>query len=521
MDALLRGYGQILFCNNPATGLLFFLVFLIDPARGLAGLVGAATATAAGMMLGASPLLLRSGLLSCNGALIGLSWVLFIGPSLLLALPLVAVSALSAVLLLALLGLFSVRWQLPVLSVPFVVVTWASFLDVGRVPGALPSWEVTPLLSAIADAEGLLCAALPEAVGLLFRVVSAVFFQDSVLVGLVCFLALLANSRLSALTAAAGAYLGAYLFLGFGDPAPGGAGELVAGFNSALVALALGAMFVRLSWRSTVFALLGAASGGIIAIAMDSALARLGLPALAAPFNLITLLFLAVVRSPLVNGPSRGLVPVPLVEVGTPQASPEWGWRRRQSSRLTLPFYGRWYVSQGNHSPLTHWGRGSYAWDFVVVDDGGRTYQGVGNRAEHYYAFSLPAVAPAPGRVVWVVDNVPDNVPPQVNEADNWGNLVIIDHGNGEFSELSHFRFKGIVVRAGEAVVRGQLLGHVGNSGRSMEPHLHYQLQRENRPGARTVAAKFSHYLRHDGAIATLLKSGVPQQGEQVSNPPS
>jgi murein DD-endopeptidase MepM/ murein hydrolase activator NlpD len=56
------------------------------------------------------------------------------------------------------------------------------------------------------------------------------------------------------------------------------------------------------------------------------------------------------------------------------------------------------------------------------------------------------------------------------------GNHVIIDHGNHEYSLYAHMQPGSVRVRAGESVAAGALLGRLGSSGNSTEPHLHFQL---------------------------------------------
>jgi len=66
-----------------------------------------------------------------------------------------------------------------------------------------------------------------------------------------------------------------------------------------------------------------------------------------------------------------------------------------------------------------------------------------------------------------------DGVVSRVAEERGMGNLVEINHGNGVITVYGHLLKKGSVKR-GQAVKRGDIIGYVGNSGRSTGPHLHY-----------------------------------------------
>jgi len=56
------------------------------------------------------------------------------------------------------------------------------------------------------------------------------------------------------------------------------------------------------------------------------------------------------------------------------------------------------------------------------------------------------------------------------------GNLVTIDHGEGEYSLSLHLKPGSVRVRAGDRVRSGQVIGRLGSSGNSTEPHLHFQV---------------------------------------------
>jgi murein DD-endopeptidase MepM/ murein hydrolase activator NlpD len=148
---------------------------------------------------------------------------------------------------------------------------------------------------------------------------------------------------------------------------------------------------------------------------------------------------------------------------------------------LSLPFKGRWLVFWGGdtrelnqHHDVPNQ---RFAFDLLGVDEDGNTQRGEGTRNEDFYAFGREVLAPADGTVTEVIEGVRDNTPGSMNPYSAVGNCVIIQHRPPEVSVLAHFKQGSIVVKAGDKVKRGQLLGQCGNSGNSSEPHIHYHLQ--------------------------------------------
>jgi murein DD-endopeptidase MepM/ murein hydrolase activator NlpD len=72
---------------------------------------------------------------------------------------------------------------------------------------------------------------------------------------------------------------------------------------------------------------------------------------------------------------------------------------------------------------------------------------------------------------------------------------VIIDHGDGLFSAMSHLKMNSIKVSKGDIVKKGDIIALCGNNGRSPVPHLHFQFQLTDKLGDKTYQFPISHYL--------------------------
>jgi hypothetical protein len=119
----------------------------------------------------------------------------------------------------------------------------------------------------------------------------------------------------------------------------------------------------------------------------------------------------------------------------------------------------------------------SYAVDLVKVDGWGRRAAGLmPSDPESYFIFGDPVVAPCAGRVADLRDGLSDRDPVALDRRPPAGNFVLLDC-NDRHILLAHLQQGSVQVGAGERVRVGQRVGAVGNSGRSIEPHLHMHAQ--------------------------------------------
>lgn len=114
------------------------------------------------------------------------------------------------------------------------------------------------------------------------------------------------------------------------------------------------------------------------------------------------------------------------------------------------------------------------------------SYAGDPTQNSSYLAFGQPTLAVANGTVVGVVTDAPDRPPGRLAEGlelqDVTGNYVIIDIGNGVHALSAHLSQGSPTVAVGDRVTKGQVIGRVGNSGNTSQPHLHFQLFRGTAP---------------------------------------
>jgi len=504
LKRMFAGCTDIVFIHKPVYGFILLIILLAAPALGVAGILCLFSARACGRLLGADKKILFDPIHLYNPLLVGLSLGYRFETGLLL-LGLVVVSGVLTFIVTALLAQMLVsRLRLPLLSLPFVVVSSLVYLAACRYPG-LRATDPSPVFTWLPALD------LPLWISGYFRAIGGVFFLPEVWAGAVLAGLILLHSRILFTFSLAG-FLAGVAVRAFLTGSPETAFSSPDNFNFPLVSMALGAIFLVPSPGSCAVALLGVMSSAVLADGLGARWEEFGIPLFALPFNLTVLpivFFLMLINHPrLVTQPGN-----------TPENTLEnhirmWGRPQQGLGRIRPPFAGAWTVWQAVGGSWTHQGLWRHAFDFVITDEAGKAFKGTGGSLKDYYAFGKPVLAPIEGRVVKVIRKVPDNPIGATNKAYNWGNLVIIQSPLGFCVEISHFAANSIRVAEGAWVKSGAVLGLCGNSGFSPLPHIHIQVQATGHIGAPTVPFLFTGCMMEN----RYCFNSLPKQGETVQS---
>jgi hypothetical protein len=107
-----------------------------------------------------------------------------------------------------------------------------------------------------------------------------------------------------------------------------------------------------------------------------------------------------------------------------------------------------------------------------------------------FYGYGEEVLAVADGRIAFVKDGIPENVPQASGEIKaavpltretNAGNWMAIDLGNNRYALYAHLQPNSIRIKVGDKVRRGQVIALLGNSGNAVGPHLHFHIGNEYR----------------------------------------
>ncbi len=212
------------------------------------------------------------------------------------------------------------------------------------------------------------------------------------------------------------------------------------------------------------------------------------------------------------NGKINGLYVKPFTENTLPKLE-------RNKTQLILPFKDEWTVIWGGDTKAQNYHVESQAqknaFDLVITNEQGKSYQSSGQRNEDFYAFGKELLAPCDAEVVLVVDGIKDNKPGTMNPLYIPGNSVILKTANNEYMLFAHFKQNSILVKQGQKIKQGEVLGLCGNSGNSSEPHLHFHIQNVEDMTIATGAKCYFNQLQVNGVSKTDYS---PVQKEKIKN---
>jgi hypothetical protein len=145
---------------------------------------------------------------------------------------------------------------------------------------------------------------------------------------------------------------------------------------------------------------------------------------------------------------------------------------------------GTYYVGHGGNSTQINYHNSypsqAYALDILKLNHLGMRADGLApDELNQYEIYGDTIYSPCSGKIIKVVDGLKELAPNQMNEQTKdyrtknpAGNSVTIECKGAEV-EIAHMIPKSINVKQGQLINEGMIIGKVGNSGNSSEPHLH------------------------------------------------
>lgn len=504
------------------------LVSFFDVFAGLCGLLSVLLASLVADILGYDRYKIEKGYYGFNSLLVGLGIGLNLQAGWLVLLFVLLASFVTLLLTVTLENTLG-KNLLPYLSLPFLIPFWFMLLAMRELHFLNLSEQGVLFLNELFVFGGYRLISIYEwwnnfeiltSLKIYLISLGAIFFQYKVIPGILIAVALLYYSRIAFTLSLLGFY-SAYFFYQLMGANFTEIGFSYIGFNFILTAIAIGGYFLVPSKTSYFWAIVLTPIVVLFTLSLSQMFGVWHLYIYSLPFIIVVLLFLYAYRLR-VHKPGKSL------EVEIQRNSPEINlymhlnsnhrFKDYSSYPIRLPFYGEWKVSQGHDGEYTHKSKWRYAWDFVITDTDGKTYRDIGSNVEDYYCYNKAVLSPYDGYVDEVIDGIPDNPIMDVNVEENWGNTIIIRHGENFYSKISHLKAGSFKVMRGEWVKAGQLIAFCGSSGRSPEPHIHFQLQAVPFINGESIEYPVSQFVKRDEDKYEYKSYTHPEKDDIVSN---
>lgn len=282
---VLRGVGQVMLQDNWITGFLFLVgIFVSSWEAGLYAILGTVVATATAMFLDALPGEVEAGIYGFNGTLTGLGLAAYLSHGIALAVFVIIASIFVTIATAAIRHIAGPRGH--ALTAPFVVTTWI-FLGALIVYLGLPNTGAAEPLQQPSYAVALTRLSPLDAILGILNGAAQVMLQENPWTGAIFLVAIAINSRISCLAAVLGSAIGAGVgwFMG---ATPESIRQGLFGFNGVLTAIVIGGIIFLLHRTTVLLTILAVYVSTVLFASIFVILKPLGLPALTAPFVLVT-----------------------------------------------------------------------------------------------------------------------------------------------------------------------------------------------------------------------------------------
>ncbi len=284
----LKGFSQVMLMENALSGGLILLGITIhSPLLGLMALISSIVGTLTGHYIDGNKQAIRKGLYGFNSLLCGIAVTLFLQDDwrLLIA----PIAAIIAAVLMFYLSKFLEKRRIPVLTFPFIIVTWTGLLVAYKIKGL----HINPEFVASSPTQwNLPVEGNPNFFLGLIKGVGEVFIIDSLWTGSLILIALFVAGWRFGVYAVAGTFISWLTALFLGVDA-----ELLDlglyNYNAVLTIIAVGLLFDD-KRRLPLVGIVAAATTVPISAGMELLLYPIGLPGLTSPFIISTWLFLAI-----------------------------------------------------------------------------------------------------------------------------------------------------------------------------------------------------------------------------------
>lgn len=318
LDWIFRGIGQVVFQNNPLTGVIILAAILYNSwIYAFILLLGVITSTATAYLLKADEGLIKDGLFGFNGALVGLALVAFTSenfrlgsfPSAYMLFYIIFAAALTSMVFSSIATLLGPHKVAP-LTMPFNLVAWLFLFAVLK----FDNIDAGPLTKPVSpdQYEQVTNYILPTWYMGIGNAFGQIFFQDNWITGYLILIGIAVNSRVSASMALLGAALAAVVAVIFAAP-EGAIRDGLFGYNAALTGIALGGFFLVLTVRSFLYTVFGIIVTTWLWASVAIFLAPIGMPVFTSTF-VIVVWFMLIGQYGF-----KALVPVPPAEATTPE----------------------------------------------------------------------------------------------------------------------------------------------------------------------------------------------------------